>query len=186
MRLPRHHTVRTGVYPPQPDAQCIKHMVWHAHPVTSWHTILWLSPPTQPAWLIIQAVCGEGFCNMSKQKWKKKKPGTHQMLLHTTFPWIRAVTWQPCCLSVVMDTCVLAAERRIKDREGFCSVSVFYDFWCVQLVNAWTASSHSRGFTYHSHYEDICFCHRSLAIKQEVQSETGSASEKGRSDRSCV
>lgn len=122
-----------------------------------------------------------------KEKRKKKKLDTHQMLLHTTFPWIRAVTWQPCCLSVAMDTCTLAAERRIKERDGFCCVSVLYDFWCAQLVNAWTVSSHSWGFTYQSHYEDnICFCHRSLAFRQEVQSETGSASEKGCSDRSCV
>lgn len=177
--MPRHHTVLTGVYPPQPDAQCIKHMVWHSYPVTPWHTILWLSAPTESVWLIIQAVCG--FCNMSKQK-KKKKLNTHQMLLHTTFPWIRAVTWQPCCLSVVMDMCVLAAERRIKERDFVVSLC-----FMISAHTAWPVSSHSWGFTYHSHYKDnICFCHWSLAFKQEVPSETGSASEKGCSDRSCV
>lgn len=55
-----------------------------------------------------------GFCNMSK--WKKRN--TDQMLSHTRFPWIHAVTWQPWCLSVVMDTSVLAAKMMTERQRG--------------------------------------------------------------------
>lgn len=144
-----------------------------------------------------------GFCNMSKQKKKKRRHfyRPDQMPLHTRFPWIRAVTWQRWCLSVVMETSVSEHLRGIladcwpDDRErggrlgltsssvclifmssGKCSTLQLHDgYW--ELFYCDLKMPH-----YHRHYNcHICSSRWCCTFRQDVQSETGSAHRDGRS-----
>lgn len=89
---------------------CIHHNLMHSV-LNIWCDILilllpdiWSSgfqPPQSQCDSLFKLFVEKDFATWVNKK-KKKKLDTHQMLLHTTFPWIRAVTWQPCCLSIVV------------------------------------------------------------------------------------
>lgn len=129
--------------------------------------------PTESIRLIIQAFWGEVFATCVN----KKKGDTDQMLLHTRFPWIHAVTWQPWCLSVVMDTSVLAAKM-MTERQRIIVMSVCFMFsGKCRMLKLKLCPFYCQLFMHHCNYHDNCHICSSRwcgTFRQEGQSETGS------------
>lgn len=158
--------------------------------------------PAVSKWLIIQAVWGEAFATWVNKKKKRRhffRPD--QMPLHTRFPWIRAVTWQRWCLSVVMETSVSEHLRGIladcwpDDRERGGRLGVTSSSVCLIFMSSGKCSTlqlHDGYWElfycdlkmphYHRHYNcHICSSGWCCTFRQDVQSETGSAHRDGRS-----
>lgn len=79
-------------------------MVLTSYPVTYWHTILLFSASQCQNDSLFKLFEGSIFAiQVNKKEWFFRPD---QMPPHSRFPWIQGVTWQPWCLSVVMETYV--------------------------------------------------------------------------------